>query len=306
MSGEPEFLLHVEEHQFPALVPLGMSPAGGDREEIEQRLRIEAEALGLRAAAVGVDLAGGAGQILGDPERDKCPGLFRRIARDIEAHEGRIYLTQGFGLTSEDMGAIGLETRYVLGLPRELGGSGDPTPFTAAGVHAGIRACVGSLRGVRVGVIGVGRVGSHLASMLAAEEAIVTVADLDRDLAERVAAEYGAGAGSVEDVLYSNCDVLSPNGRGPVLTRETIPKLNCNYVAGAGSGQVGGLEEERLLAAGGIGYVPERIAGSGWLLNLAAELLPGGYTESAAFELVGTIERTAAVVLGSAAARDVG
>ena len=61
---------------------------------------------------------------------------------------------------------------HVAGLARSRGGSGDPSPFTALGVEAGIRASCErvfgspSLRGRSVSVIGLGSVGSRAGQAL--------------------------------------------------------------------------------------------------------------------------------------------
>ena len=34
------------------------------------------------------------------------------------------------------------ETKHVTGLPREMGSSGDPSPYTALGCFLGMQACV--------------------------------------------------------------------------------------------------------------------------------------------------------------------
>ena len=68
------------------------------------------------------------------------------------------------------MVAIGERTDHLAGLPADCGGTGDPSPFTAIGVEAAMRACArrrfgdGGLDGRRVAVVGLGHVGAALAS----------------------------------------------------------------------------------------------------------------------------------------------
>ena len=70
------------------------------------------------------------------------------------------------------MELIHTRTNHVVGLPPERGGVGDPSPFTAAGVEAAMRACVGKrfgaedFEGRSVAIVGAGSVGEGLARML--------------------------------------------------------------------------------------------------------------------------------------------
>src|SRR2546429_641069 len=76
------------------------------------------------------------------------------------------------------------------------GGSGDPSPSTALGVEYAIRASCervfssGSLRGRRIGVIGLGHVGSRVAKRCARAGATLLLADVD-DRKRRLAEQLG-------------------------------------------------------------------------------------------------------------------
>src|SRR5437763_13986437 len=83
------------------------------------------------------------------------------------------------------MSVISERTKYVTGLPRGRGGSGDPSPFTAIGVLAAMRASAQrvwgstSLKGKRVAVIGAGRVGSRVAKLVDKAGGKAVLADTD-------------------------------------------------------------------------------------------------------------------------------
>jgi leucine dehydrogenase len=126
--------------------------------------------------------------------------------------------------------------------------------------------------------------------LLAEAGADLVVADLDAGRAEEVAGATGAEIVSPERILEAGSDVLSPNARGVVLTKQSVPRLRCRVVAGSANGQLGSPGVGGLLESRGIRHVPEEIAGSGWILSLATELDPGGWTEEAARRRVTTIE----------------
>ena len=60
----------------------------------------------------------------------------------IEALGGAHGVGVDLGTSPADMATIGRRTRWVFGKPVEQGGPGDPGPWTAMGVMAGIRSAV--------------------------------------------------------------------------------------------------------------------------------------------------------------------
>ena len=120
-----------------------------------------------------------------------------------------------------------------------------------------------SLHELPVGTQSVQRHLAHAGSSL-------VLADLDRGKAEALADEIGAEVVAADEILEVECDVFSPNARGPVLTEATVPRLRCRHVIGAANGQLGDEKASSLLEARGIRHVPEELAGSGWILGLIA------------------------------------
>ena len=96
------------------------------------------------------------------------------------------------GTSVRDMEYVYMETPYVTGIPVALGGSGDPSPYTAHGVLMGIKATakqkfgVDSLAGLRFSVQGLGNVGSNLVKFLKEERAEIIVSDIDPDAVKRI------------------------------------------------------------------------------------------------------------------------
>jgi leucine dehydrogenase len=164
-----------------------------------------------------------------------------------------------------------------VGLPGERGGSGDPSPLTARGVLAALRACLAhrfgdaSLAGVRVCVVGAGHVGGRLARLLAGGGAEVTIADVDpsrRTLAE----ELGATWTDPSEAILADCDVLAPCALGGVIDAASVDRLRCGVVCGAANNV---LADERLaldLTRRGVVYAPDFVANAGGLISVYAEL----------------------------------
>src|SRR5690606_31462310 len=138
-----------------------------------------------KAAAAGLNLGGGKAVIIGDPKTQKTEGLFRAFGQFVNSLNGKYITAEDVGTSVRDMEYIYMETPWVTGIPKEFGGSGDPSPYTAHGVLQGIKSSAkwqfgtDSLKGVRVAVQGLGNVGTNLVKYLTEEGARVTVSDID-------------------------------------------------------------------------------------------------------------------------------
>src|SRR5947208_14404805 len=101
-------------------------------------------AMTFKASAAGLSLGGGKAVISLPPGAAPTGRQRRAILEDfgdtVEILEGAYYTAEDVGTSSRDMTTIAKQTKHVTGLPRSSGGSGDPSPFTALGVQAAMRA----------------------------------------------------------------------------------------------------------------------------------------------------------------------
>jgi leucine dehydrogenase len=175
------------------------------------------------------------------------------------------------------MRVIAKRTKHVVGLSRRMGGSGDPSPFTALGVESAIRACcqrvfgTSSLRDRSVAVVGLGHVGSKIAKRCARGGARLVVSDIDPGK-RRLAEELGAAWVSPKRALQAEVDVVAPCALGGVLDHETVPRLRCRIVAGAANNQLAAESVADLLSARGVLWAPDFVANAGGIINIAEEL----------------------------------
>jgi leucine dehydrogenase len=117
-------------------------------EALRDALRLS-RAMTLKAAAAGLSVGGGKGVICLPPDTPapapRAGGLRRDALLDfadaINALAGSYITAEDVGTSARDMVVVAQGTSYVTGLPAVHGGSGDPSPFTALGVEAAIRAC---------------------------------------------------------------------------------------------------------------------------------------------------------------------
>ncbi len=256
---------------------------GGLRDALEDVLGL-ARTMTLKASAAGLDLGGGKAVMLDDGRDDLRETRLRAAARVIDALDGAYITAEDIGTTTADMDLIGEETRFVVGRSAEHGGGGDPSPVTAETVfqatRRGLAAATGSavLEGRRVGVVGLGKVGSALAGKLAAAGADVIGCDLDHDRAERFAAVHnGEAAPSAEAILALELDVLAPCACGGLIDEAIARSLDCKVVAGAANNPLTGRKVARTLAERDILYVPDFLANCGGLIHVEAEWRKGGH-----------------------------
>ena len=266
-------------------------------------------AMTYKNAAAGLDLGGGKGVIALDageaPSGDRRREMLLDFADTVNALDGRYVTAEDVGTSAEDMATIAQAASHVCGLGRERGGSGDPSPFTAQGVEAAMRACAerafgsADLRGRTVAIVGAGHVGGALARRLAEAGARVTLADID-PRRRALAGELGAGWLEPTAALRAEVDVLAPCALGGVLDQTTIPHLRAPVVCGAANNQLAhdGLADD--LAARGVLYAPDFVANAGGIINISVELRPEGYDPAEATKRVATIEDTMRTLLADA------
>ena len=264
----------------PALGGARLWPYHALGDAIADALRLS-EAMTYKAAAAGLDLGGGKAVLCAPPDSE-LPGERRRelmldIGDVVESLEGRYVTAEDVGTGTDDMTLIGERTSHVAGRPVESGGSGDPSPVTARGVEAAIRACsehrYGSadLRGRTIAIVGLGHVGLALAERLTAAGARLIVSDIDPGK-HALADQLKVGWADAADAMSADCDVLAPCALGGAINPDTIGELHCEIVCGSANNVLASDSLADVLADRDILYAPDFIANAGGLINVYGEL----------------------------------
>ncbi len=271
----------------PALGGTRMWNYANEEDALIDVLRLS-EGMTYKASAAGLNLGGGKAVIIGDPKKDKSEGLFRAFGMYINALNGRYITAEDVGTTVRDMENVYMETPWVTGIPKGLGGSGDPSPYTAHGVLMSIKASckekLGSenLKGLRVAVQGLGNVGYNLVSYLKEEGAIVIIADIDNEKVKKISDEFGCEVADPQTIHAADCEVFAPCALGAIINDQTIPQLKCKIVSGGANNQLAETRHADALREMGILYAPDFVANAGGLMNVFAEL--EGYSAERALE----------------------
>ncbi len=257
-----------------------------------------------KSAAAGLDLGGGKAVIIGDPAT-KTERLLRAYGTIVESLHGRYITAEDVGTTLADMVTVSHETKWVAGLPAELGGSGDPSPATARGVMNAMRAVAEhlwsseDLSGRTVAVQGVGKVGGNLVERLTKAGAETVISDIDDQALSEVASAHGSRVVGLDAIYDVECDIFAPCAMGASLNPDTIPRLHCRAIVGSANNQLATAEDADRLAAAGILYVPDFVVNAGGIINIAAGI--GGYDVRRAAGAIDHIHDAVTNVLAAAA-----
>lgn len=246
--------------------------------------------MGRKSALAGLWWGGGKALIArprgADPNDPRYRArVFSEFGRFVTSLRGCYVTAEDAGTTPLDIAEVYRHTRFVTCVPPEVGGSGNPSIMTAAGVlyamEAGLDFLGGSgLRGATIAMQGAGNVGAAMIEgLLDRGIGNVVVSEISD---ERCAALQDRFAGQPLEVrrcvpedlsiLAEPCDVLVPNALGGVLDAKTIPEIRTRMVCGAANNPLRDDERDAaLLAERDIAFVPDFVANRMGIVNCANE-----------------------------------
>lgn len=277
----------------PALGGTRLWNYGSHQDAVVDALRLS-RGMTYKAAISGLNLGGGKAVIIGDAATVKSEGLWRRYGKFVNSLNGKYITAEDVNTSARDMEYISLETEHVTGVPEYMGGSGDPSPFTAYGVFIGMKASAkkvwgnDSLSGKKVLVQGVGHVGQYLVGHLIEEGAKVYISDINETKIKETVDKFRSVEVVAGDKIFDmEMDVYAPCALGATVNSESIAKMKCPIIAGAANNQ---LADENLhgpmLVQKGIVYAPDFLINAGGLINVSAEL--DGYNRE---RVMGNVEK---------------
>lgn len=266
------------------------------------------EAMSYKAACAGLRCGGAKAVVLGPFPRNRAAGM-HALGRAVDGLAGRYVATEDMGMSEADIALLNEITPHAVGRSLEAGGSGDPSPHTADGVIAGMRAALRAagrevdFAALRVAVQGCGNVGLGVVEQLAALGATVIASDVSQSACERAAA---AGAQIVDNdrIHAQSVDLFAPCAVGAVLNERSIAELDCAIVAGAANNQLAVAADGHRLAVRGIVYAPDFVINAGGLINVSDELDGDGYDAERVRFRVASIETTLDEIFAQAQERN--
>lgn len=257
----------------PALGGCRMWDYAGEDEALTDVLRLS-KGMTYKNALANLPYGGGKSVIIGDAKTAKTPAMMRAMGRMVDRLNGTYTIAEDVGTNPDDMTEIRRGTPYVKGVKGE---GGDPSPATAFGVFAGIKASVKyklgkeDLDGLRVAVQGLGHVGYDLANQLCLAGAELIVTDINEAAMAHAVKELGAVAVPLDEIYDADVDVYAPCALGATLTEKTIPRLKASIVAGSANNQLATAADGDHLAQRGILYAPDYVINAGGVIHIYHE-----------------------------------
>ena len=230
-------------------------------------------------ALAGVWWGGGKGLIAqaadgGARKGEARAAMYRGYGAFVSSLRGSYVTAEDAGTGQPDMAEVHVGTRFSTCIPPAIGGAGNPSRMTAAGVVCAMESALefdglGPLEGKTVAMQGTGNVGSAMVPLLL-ERGVARIVASEIDPSRRDALLDAYSGEPVEvrlerpgeaTILGEACDVLAPNALGGILGPKTIPSIQARVVCGSANNQLlDGPRDGRALAERGITYVPDLIA----------------------------------------------
>ncbi|MGY5033849.1 Leu/Phe/Val dehydrogenase [Streptomyces sp. 900116325] len=264
----------------PALGGTRFYPYASEEEAVSDALNL-ARGMSYKNAMAGLDHGGGKAVIIGDPEKIKTEELLLAYGRFVASLGGRYVTACDVGTYVADMDVVARECRWTTGRSPENGGAGDSSVLTAFGVFQGMRASAQhlwgdpTLRGRKVGVAGVGKVGRHLVEHLLKDGAEVVITDVRDESVRRITElhpEVTVAADTATLIRTEGLDIYAPCALGGALNDDTVPVLTAKVVCGAANNQLAHPGVEKDLADRSILYAPDYVVNAGGVIQVADEL----------------------------------
>ncbi len=302
-SGLPVVIAVHSTALGPALGGCRLRRYAGWSSGLEDALRLS-EAMTYKAALAGLANGGGKTVVALPPGASVPTGeareaLLHDVADAVSDLDGAYQTGPDVGTGPADMDVIGRATPHVFCRTVPAGGSGDSGPATADGTVAALLAVAEHLfgtadvAGLRIGVLGLGSVGSRLTRTLAAAGARLQVGDIDpgrRGPAERTGAQWF----DPDTLVTGELDLLVPAAVGGLLTRELSTRLRCAAVVGPANNQLAYDEVAPALHDRGVLWVPDYLVSAGGIVNAVAREQDGADPATAAARvrnIGGTVSR---------------
>jgi leucine dehydrogenase len=264
-----------------------------EEEALRDVLRLS-EGMTYKSALAGLNIGGGKSVILGRVRDIGNEAAFRAFGRLVDSVGGRYITAEDVNTTPRMMEWVREETEYVVGLAPELGGSGDPSPFTAWGTFVGMKAACkkvfgnDSLEGRKISVQGLGHVGVYLVEHLSKAGAHVIVCDIKEEKVAEATALKNVTTCEPDTIYDQEVDIYAPCALGSTVNDDTIPRLKCPIIAGAANNVLADYDKHgQVLMEKNILYAPDYAINAGGVINVYGEF--EGYNEKRSYDRVNHI-----------------
>ena len=239
-------------------------------EQKRDTLRLS-EAMTLKNSLCGINFGGGKASI-NLSNIKKTPELYQSYAEVVEKLNGN-YLTAGDVNTfKEDLIQCSKVSNYVYGINIETSAPTSRGLFYAIQATNNFISNNYDLKNVHVAISGIGKVGGKLAKLLFKANALITVASINIEFAEKLKKEIKLTESSPRNLFQTKCDIISPCALGGAINHENKKQLQCKAIVGAANNQLEDPAVAEWLKKNNIIYSPDYLVNSGGVIAIASEI----------------------------------
>ena len=260
-----------------------------------------------KSSVAGLPLGGGKCVIIADPNGPGKQDKLKAMAKHVQRLGGQFWTAIDVGVSSADADIMAEECEYIFARASQYPDGFEPSGFTALGGFHGIRATAQHLNGsdsltnVRVAIQGVGATGSNLIKHLQDHGAIVTVADVNEPLVDKMVDQFGVSVVSPDVIHAADVDIFAPCALGAILNDQSIPELKARAVCGLANNQLKRPEHGQQLTDRNIAYVPDFVVNAGGMMG-ASTVIFSTPDRDQSIERIGGIYDTVLEILNRAKA----
>jgi len=256
---------------------------GSEEEALEDVLRLS-HSMTYKCIMAGVKYGGGKCVLMAPTKNSvKSKDYLEAYGRVLKEYSTKFYTGEDVGMNQEDIEILGKVTTNIIGTKAK---AGDPSPWASLSTYYAMRGALNfafgdpSLKGKRINIKGLGKVGMELARLVDKEGAILIVSDIDKSRTD-IAIKSFSNVTVISPVEFASqeCDILAPCALGKDITEENAKTIKAKIVCGAANNQLVSKQEGITLFNHNIIYVPDYVANGGGLINVVAELTKGGYDQ---------------------------
>ena len=203
----------------------------------------------------------------------------------IASLNGAYICAEDMNVSPEDLSVVHSVNRFTNCIPKSIGGSSNPSFFTARGVFAGIAAGTQfldgkndpqniDLTGKHIIVQGAGNVGFNVIKHIVAHGGKVSAFDPYGPTIDKLKDSFPniEIVSNADDIYDIEADIFSPNAIGAILNDDTIARLKVKMVAGGANNQLKDpVKHANMLHERGIHYVPDFLINRMGIVNCCDE-----------------------------------
>ena len=277
-------------------------PYSSDEEALEDVLRLS-KSMSYKCVLAGVEYGGGKCVLIAPSQNAiKSKKYLEAYGKVLREYSTKFYTGEDVGMSQNDIEELSKVTPNIIGTKAK---AGDPSPWAALSTFFAIRGALkftyndSSLRGKRIIIKGLGKVGMELARLAYEDGAILIVSDIDKSRTDQALKSFSnISVIGPSEFSSKECDIFAPCALGKDITDEVARKIKTKIICGAANNQLDGEREGITLFNRGIVYVPDYVANGGGLINVVAELSVGGYDQVNVLDKCRSIEKEVISILG--------